>query len=82
MVGLGEDLGREEKVHTAEASCPLICWGIVLWDSRATDAMSQAHCDNTSTKKRADFVVKDTDTQPRSSCVGDIHESVQDMCAH
>lgn len=71
-----EDLGREEKVHTAEASCPLICWGIMLWVSTATDAMSQVHCDIASAERRADFVAKGTDTQPRSSCVGDIHESV------
>lgn len=50
------------KVRTAEASCPLICWGILLWFSTETDAMSQAHHDNTSAERRADFIA--TETQP------------------
>ena len=75
-----EFLGREEKVHTAQASCPSICWGVTLWVSTATDAMSQGQSDNTYAERSADFVAKGTDIQPRNSGVGDIHEFVQDMC--
>lgn len=64
------------KVLAAEASCLLICWGITLWISTTTDVLSQEQCDNTSAETRADFVAKDADTKPGSSCVGDIHESV------